>query len=66
VADFQHYDFSVHFSLFNRSLAFGAKSGAKVLLFCELTKYLGKFFAYKLHFLCKSLIINMGILHFTT
>jgi hypothetical protein len=39
VADFQHYDFEVIFAVSYRSLAFIAKSAAKVLLFCEPTKY---------------------------
>jgi len=58
VADYQHYDFSVLFALFQRSLAFVAKSAAKVLLFSELAKYFGNFFQYFLHFLRKPLIIN--------
>jgi hypothetical protein len=44
VADFQHYDFSAPSVVSTRSLAFIAKSAAKVLLFYELTKYFGKFF----------------------
>ena len=40
MADFQHYKFSAHFVLNYRSLAFSAKSAAKVLLFEELNKYI--------------------------
>jgi hypothetical protein len=60
VADFQHYDFLAPFVVSYRSLAFIAKSAAKVLLFCELTKYFEKFFSVFLHFPCKSLIISCG------
>ena len=49
------------FASFYRSLALSAKSGAKVLLFYELTKYFSIFFVIKHNFLCKSLIINDGI-----
>ena len=55
---FSALHFSMLFAVFYRSLAFIAKSAAKVLLFCELTKYFEKFFTYFLHFLYKSLIIN--------
>ena len=49
------------FASFNRSLALSAKSGAKVLLFSQSTKYFRIFFAIKHNFLYKSLIINNGI-----
>ena len=49
------------FASFYRSLALSAKSGAKVLLFSQSTKYFSIFFAIKHNILCKSLIINDGI-----
>ena len=39
MTDFQYYDFFSVFATVYRSLALSAKSGAKVLLFDELTKY---------------------------
>ena len=61
--------FLAPFAIFSRSLAFIAKSAAKVLLFCELTKYFAYFFIGKTHFLHKWLIFNhsffynLSILH---
>ena len=49
-----HCDFTLHFS-------FSAKSGAKVLLFFGLTKFLSNFFALFCHFLCKWLILSITI-----
>ena len=49
-----HCDFTLHFS-------FSAKSGAKVLLFFGLTKFLSNFFQKTLHFLCKWLIFSITI-----
>ena len=39
------------------------KSAAKVLLFYELTKFLGNFFWRSMHFLHKQLIINQHFFH---
>jgi len=50
------------FALFFCSLAVGAKTAAKVLLFCELTKFLSKKNVKKHHFLYKWLIINIASL----
>ena len=59
MADSQHYIFSELFAVASRSLAFVAKSAAKVLLFFGLTKFLSNFFNKTLHFLCKWLILSI-------
>ena len=60
MADFQRYDFQCDFLPFSKLTRFRRKSGAKVLLFSELTKFLGRKNAEKHHFLYKSLKINIA------
>jgi hypothetical protein len=62
VADFQHHDFQCDFRPFLKLTRFRRKSGAKVLLFYELTKFLGQKIAKKHHFSHKFLIINSTLL----